>query len=63
MRRAVITLLFLTVTAGAQSPWRESGIALTAAEEAWLAAHPVVKVSGDPAWPPFCFYRVATRMR
>lgn len=28
-------------------------IALTAAERAWLAQHPVVRVGYDPAWPPF----------
>ena len=30
-------------------------VALTAAERAWIAAHPVVRVAGDRAWPPIEF--------
>lgn len=59
--RALLVLLWLAVTASAQSPWQEFGITLTPAEEAWLKAHPVVKVSGDPAWPPFSFYNAQGR--
>lgn len=28
-------------------------LALSAAERTWLAAHPVIRVGMDPAWPPF----------
>ena len=28
---------------------------LTTQEEAWLAAHPVIRVGIDPAWPPYEF--------
>ncbi|MCC6374650.1 MAG: transporter substrate-binding domain-containing protein, partial [Moraxellaceae bacterium] len=39
--------------------WGWIGIAyaldLTAQEEAWLAAHPVIRVGIDPAWPPYEF--------
>ncbi|HTO04137.1 MAG TPA: transporter substrate-binding domain-containing protein, partial [Opitutus sp.] len=28
-------------------------IELTAEEQAWVAAHPVIKVGADPDWPPF----------
>lgn len=28
-------------------------VELTAEEQAWVAAHPVIKVGADPGWPPF----------
>jgi len=31
-------------------------VALTDAERAWLAAHPVIKLGPDPAWPPYEFF-------
>ncbi|HTO04828.1 MAG TPA: transporter substrate-binding domain-containing protein, partial [Opitutus sp.] len=42
-------------------PWARAGasgslterIELSAEEQAWVAAHPVIKVGADPDWPPF----------
>lgn len=31
----------------------ERTLALSASERAWIAAHPVLRVGYDPAWPPF----------
>ncbi len=30
-----------------------AALVLTPAEQAWVAAHPVIRVGFDPAWPPF----------
>lgn len=37
------------------SLWDIHRIPLTADEIAWLRAHPTIRVSMDPAWPPFSF--------
>src|SRR5690606_5842247 len=42
----------LVVQAAAPEP---AAVALTAAERAWIATHPVVRVAGDRAWPPVEF--------
>ncbi|WP_252508733.1 transporter substrate-binding domain-containing protein [Magnetospira sp. QH-2] len=35
-------------------PWRaDTGIGLTPSEREWLAAHPVIQLGSDRAWPPF----------
>ena len=53
-RRALFAMLLLSVTFStrAEDPAQP---ALTPAERAWIAAHPVVLMTGDPAWPPFSF--------
>lgn len=42
----------VTMLASAESPSAFSTI-LTDDEKQWLAAHPVIRVGTDPAWPPF----------
>lgn len=37
----------------AESTPADRPLKLTAAERAWVAAHPVLRVGYDPAWPPF----------
>ena len=41
--------------AGASAGNEAAKVTLTAAEQAWIAAHPVIRVGGDPAWEPIDF--------
>jgi signal transduction histidine kinase len=43
-------LLGIPVLQAAKTP-----LALTKEEKAWLVEHPVIRISSDPAWPPFAF--------
>jgi signal transduction histidine kinase len=45
---------FFLVAQGA-APADPDRITLTAGEQAWLHAHPLIRVGYDPAWPPFSF--------
>lgn len=45
--------LFPKKSAVAASNGNETGVVLTPAEEAWIAAHPHIRIGYDPAWPPF----------
>ena len=48
----ILSGLLSSAGARAAEP-RLKGFAPTAAERAWLAAHPKIRVGFDPAWPPF----------
>jgi PAS domain S-box-containing protein len=37
----------------AQAPARKKSVPLSAVEQAWLKAHPVIRFTGDPFWLPF----------
>ena len=51
--RAIIKSLLATVVLLTTTSL--SALELTEAERAWLAAHPVIQVGIDPAWPPYEF--------
>jgi signal transduction histidine kinase len=51
----------LWAQAPAAKPKPAYGIELTAEESEWLAKNPVVRIGGDPAWPPFSFYNERKR--
>ena len=44
---------FCPAGAAAPAASEAQALALNATERAWVAAHPVVRVGYDPAWPPF----------
>ena len=51
-----VAMLAATVFAqAAVSPSTAPVVELTAAERAWIARHPVIRVGGDPTWPPIDF--------
>lgn len=52
LRAIIISLLAIVVLLTTSSL---SALELTDAERAWLAAHPVINVGIDPAWPPYEF--------
>lgn len=56
LRRCLATLLLLPALAWAQgAPQTAAPLSLSEEDRAWLAAHPVIRVAGDPDWPPIDF--------
>ena len=51
----VALLQILSTAAIAAEPAAGAGLALTAAEQAWLAEHPVIRLAPDPDFPPIEF--------
>ena len=56
LRRNLSIALLAPALATAQAdPSGASALALSEADRAWLAQHPVIRVAGDPDWPPIDF--------
>ncbi|MGF1593574.1 MAG: transporter substrate-binding domain-containing protein [Kiloniellaceae bacterium] len=51
-RQAVVARWLPTGIDGLRDHERSSGVELSQAEKDWIAAHPVIRVAGDRAWPP-----------
>jgi PAS domain S-box-containing protein len=47
-----LALLFLVLLSGPALPQEAPAVDYTAEEKAWLEAHPVIRISGDPDWLP-----------
>ena len=58
-RRLLTAVIFLPLALGgwAVEPAPVSSVSLTKAEQAWIAAHPVIRVGYDQEWPPFSFQK------
>ncbi|HTB81026.1 MAG TPA: transporter substrate-binding domain-containing protein [Opitutaceae bacterium] len=54
-RAAFVAAVFIPVAHAAAPNKSESRIDLTPAEQAWLAAHPHIRLGYDPSWQPFSF--------
>ena len=56
LRRSLSTVLLVPILAAAQGdPSGAAALTLSEADRAWLAQHPVIRVAGDPDWPPIDF--------
>ena len=51
----VLGLALFGPSARAATPADSGHVTLTPAEQAWLHAHPVIRIGFDPNWPPFSF--------
>jgi two-component system, NarL family, sensor histidine kinase EvgS len=59
---AAAAIFILEAARAAAADKNESTINLTPAEQAWLAAHPHLRLGYDPAWQPFSFTDSAGRL-
>ena len=58
MSRSLITVLALVLIFFGSAPAtaaESTGIVLTEEEQAWLSAHPIIRLGVDPAWAPIDF--------